>query len=1292
MSEPVTECYSGSEKAFCYQAPKLGYYRRARLEANSSGSMAAAKHRGLSKWSLWAHARPNPDSHKVIVEMTPDSLGTLDRLCSSTRGGIVTLNIESQFAVKAKARYRAAIARLDEFGFWRRGEGAPYRPVKGLWLPQRRAVAFAHGYLSAIRGSAHAKEAALIKMPTGTGKTAVIAALACGSPLVSKTLILTPRAALVRQMKFDLSYRFWKKLDAIYYDCKLHEDVAADEIDTKKQDIRRGVLAPVRTLSADQYKQIYEERDLPRQILVSTFNALHLNLGLTPPAHRSMFGREAREVAYSIRHLDDDEEEDIDSDAAKENVQAFRNLLSAIDLVIVDEGHYEPAYSWAQAVRAIGAPTIIFTATPYRNDYKYFQIDGNYVFNLPWQEAVDNELIRAVRCAPAVGITSPKHQAGAGAAQPATKRRRYTEKDFVAEFAATLARLPKGKKVIVHAATFQSLKRLQSAFYSQGEAAVLIHDAFSGAEKDCLDLTRRPKKEREALSALRFQHVRHTEDHAGAEMARIWMHQYKLLEGIDDDRFVEIWLYDGFGTARQLVQQIGRAIRRPDLKDAHGQMATIYGSAKPLDVYDGAPTVAEQIETRWTDYLAYETYAAKNPKIAFIAETQLLAAVKRTAPAVQYIAGEFRGGHILDETPTMSAFQLPRRGVVCRVDGLVRHERNVISDSFLDELQNKSLEAMQIEERFDIKAVAAPEGAIYRDARLIRYLAWNDSPLLARHHLPEWRLGVMAIVRAGRYIFLLDTEGICIDTTRLKLLSPEPLELKRLFPKVASGPRSAQIGTRIVETAAAGLDISELGLRSISVHKHALDEGYFDLAEASQVPTWVRGFGQLGDRSARRRLSFRRSSVADATNKLLPVKDYIEWAQSIGDAMASETIEPHGYFNRFAREVPPLTHEAAVPGSVLLDPWDILDVASETRDERRWNSSAVDEIIAYDTCCEVKAIQEDENSSLRYFFRYGPYEVEIKYSYRATIPPAGRYTIESNSLDNALANQDPHQADREGDPEARMFGRRLSSSLTRLINQQQAFRIIPSVPDVIYSHSHFYQPEVNEALLSILEPCPALADVVSEKGDTRLTDPKLWQDKTLFGLVFGWPDGKGGQSEMARDIRSCEMLICDDRGQETADFYGISDQTKRILVIHAKAENATPGASARKLQDVTRQAQASLAFAGSGRQAFDFPLIWREPWEVVLAHGGGAKICKPRVFGPRAGKPERAYEHLMSALANPSYTKEIIMLTSGILSASAAMRAKQQADQRDLQFIYFLASVRSTFDRAGVRLRIIANP
>jgi hypothetical protein len=800
---------------------------------------------------------------------------------------------------------------------------------------------------------------------------------------------------------------------------------------------------------------------------------------------------------------------------------------------------------------------------------------------------------------------------------------------------------------------------------------------------------------REVLKNLRFQHVRHTEGNDAAQGARLWLHQYKLLEGIDDSRFTEIWLYDGFGSARQVVQQIERAIRRPDLNDPTGQVAIIRGSSRRLDAYEGAPTVSEQTARRWDEYLAYEAYAAEHAEVAFIAETQLVAAVKRVAPAVQYIAGEFRGGHLLDQSPTMAAFVLPRRGVVCRVRDVLDHKDGAISDAFLDRLQAASMEAMLLEERFDITAVAAPDGPEYRDVRLIRYLAWSNSPYLARHHIPEWRLGVMAMVRAGRYLFVLDTEGVCIDYARVGLLSPESQELKRLFRRPEAGRRAAaaQQRTRIVETSASGLDISELGLRSISVRKHALEEGYFDLAEASQIPTAVRGYGQLGDRTARRRLSLSRSSVADASNAMLAIKDYVQWAHLIGDAMADQTIEPHAYFGRFAREVRALDEDAGIPQSILLDLWDLLDVSDETTLERHWKKDAVEAVLTYDTCCEVQNRQTVDDAPPRYCFDFGPHELELKYVYRDTVPTAGRYVISGDELNAALANEDGDPGDREFDPDNRLFGRRFSTSLTRLINQEQAFRVIPSERGVVYSHAHFYKPEISDAVLSILEPCDALREVISEKGDTRVTDPARWGAATLFGVVYGWLQGGADDgNEFAVDIKSCGTVICDNRNDETADFYGIDDVARRVLVVHAKAEDGASGISARKLQEVTRQAQASLAFAGSSRREFPFPRKWNDDWEVVMKDAGRVAVSRPRLITRDPLVARAAHAKLISVLANPTYTKEIIMLTGGILGAGAARAAHASTDQRDLQFLYFLASVRSTFDRAGVRYRIICNP
>jgi len=101
---------------------------------------------------------------------------------------------------------------------------------------------------------------------------------------------------------------------------------------------------------------------------------------------------------------------------------------------------------------------------------------------------------------------------------------------------------------------------------------------------------------------------------------------------------------------------------------------------------------------------------------------------------------------------------------------------------------------------------------------------------------------------------------------------------------------------------------------------------------------------------------------------------------------------------------------------------------------------------------------------------------------------------------------------------------------------------------------------------------------------------------------------------------------------------------------------------------------------------------FNDDWKVTLRDAGSKRIERPRLIPSRGTSALAAHKRLIAALANPTYTREVIMFTSGILSAAAARKAYEGGNQHDLQFVYFLASVRSTFDRAGVRYRIICNP
>jgi hypothetical protein len=122
--------------------------------------------------ALFPRARRRGANVRTIKDVGGSVFRTLEQLCSATSGGTVTLQIPAEIKSKVDSTYREAMDQLNAFAFWREGAAARYRPKKGLWLPQRRAIAFAHGYLSARRHRGP-DEAALIKMPTGTGKTGV---------------------------------------------------------------------------------------------------------------------------------------------------------------------------------------------------------------------------------------------------------------------------------------------------------------------------------------------------------------------------------------------------------------------------------------------------------------------------------------------------------------------------------------------------------------------------------------------------------------------------------------------------------------------------------------------------------------------------------------------------------------------------------------------------------------------------------------------------------------------------------------------------------------------------------------------------------------------------------------------------------------------------------------------------------------------------------------------------------------------------------------------------------------
>jgi len=163
------------------------------------------------------------------------------------------------------------------------------------WLNQQRAINRVENYLAS-----NSDRQAMVRMPTGTGKTAVIATLAQLLADKPRCLVVAPWEYLVGQLQQELHERFWKK-------------VGEDSSFTPK----------------------------PCQIFTpSTFTKAQKAAG------------SAGVLLCTNQTLQ----------ALRKDDPKFRKLRSWCTLALVDEGHREPAPRWAEAVRDLDVATVLFTA------------------------------------------------------------------------------------------------------------------------------------------------------------------------------------------------------------------------------------------------------------------------------------------------------------------------------------------------------------------------------------------------------------------------------------------------------------------------------------------------------------------------------------------------------------------------------------------------------------------------------------------------------------------------------------------------------------------------------------------------------------------------------------------------------------------------------------------------------------------------------------------------------------------------------------------------------------------
>ncbi|MDT3683703.1 MAG: DEAD/DEAH box helicase family protein [Pseudorhodoplanes sp.] len=1084
-------------------------------------------------------------------------------------------------------RFTAILHHLEAFKFWN-----PPDRRKPLWEHQRAAVETVTAYLAADPHLPHRltlREAALLKLPTGTGKSGVVAVLARCLPDVKRTLVLTPRKSLVAQMKDDVRFRFWKHLQ---YPVKDGETFVADAamfgnaMDT----------AYVETLLPSKVGQILQHVPAAdKAVLVGTYQALDAIRRRTkdPRPNRA---------------------------AARKAAEELLDLLRQFDLILVDEGHYEPAISWSKGVRELNRPTVLLSATPYRNDFKSFRVSGRFVFNYPHHDAVRAHVIRDVEV-----VAAKAPQGGS-----ATER-------FVSALAGTLPTLKKKAsawtatpKIMVRADDLETLYDLQKLIDEEfGTQSVVVHDRATGSK-------RFPRRFNDVRRAFR-----------DAPDAEFWLHQFKLMEGVDDPDFIVAAIFDPPSNGRQLVQQIGRIVRNSPGRH-RVQTAWVVATDKN----------AAKIEGTWERYKEYEKYCAKETDHIVANEIALPDRVLELMPQNQYIGGEFRKR--FDSSGALSADDLQ----LLTSAAVFEWER---SQRAIEELKEAFEDAIMEEDRFRVVPIEGlPPGCVGYS-----YYAWRNSPLLIDKFFSEWKLGVFIAVQEGDLMLVQDTEGVVLDPSALGLKPASRNLMQRAFPE-----DSRRQPSKLTRMAFASLDMSDKAIRTMSMRTRSFETTFTDLLDPHLVPTAAAGF--VAGRG--RYVGFATARFRDSNDRL-PLYEYIDWTRAVARKLRT-TADGSPVFGRYALIRDNITEHEAQPVTILLNLSrdDLLEDTPTGSEARRLADDP--DIDHDDLCADVDA---DGNFSIKVLGK----RMDCTVSYN---PNSELYRFLSDDLNELFRAR--QRKDRAQAPTA-----------SQRIATQQSFRIMVTAPGVVYAEKKFFEPRItlrqpdgSIPILDDVHTVPILGNVKSEKGEAFFANRARWRRESVFGVVEAICRERNAKHRrsnwkaLGEALGRYPLVICDDDSKEIADFIAVDPANRRVAFLHGKALKDGVGQyHVDTLQEVGRQAAASLAFLTRTPP----PQGW-EPrrWGQNVQANRRTLNGRSRTFKNANGlTPQQITDTLRTACGNASYTREVWIVAGNMLDREIVRNAiaRNNLNNRLWQFLIHWEGLRTACGRAGAHLSLFCH-
>ncbi len=819
-----------------------------------------------------------------------------------------------------------------------------------LWDHQKRAVSKVRDYVREFQAG-NTTGASLIHMPTGTGKTGVIACSSHFLQAAGCVLLLSPRLALREQLVREVGGQFFSKLG-----------LDADRLPKDVINVARGFP----TIADDDYTT---------SIVTMTIQMLH-----------SMMNR---------------------------NAPNYDVLKSKVNLIIVDEGHYEPAISWRDAIRGIEAPKVIFTATPFRNDLKLFDIDFAHAYSYTFHEAIADNTIRSVEIHDRPSQTTPTG---------------FVD-DVIDFYEATFdADGENPPRVIIRCDSQDTICQIGNVLQARGKSHVLIHENFTD------DPATQPRQ-------------RKSVPNPADEDAVYWVHQFKLLEGIDDPRFQLLACYEELKTTRSLVQQIGRVLRNPTR--AAGSVAHV------LDHAEG-----HQHEL-WEGFLQFDELVQREGVEVADFGKKMLDELARAQPDVVYLAGRFRTACTLDSIDANDELLLPRTANVYRKAG------GFTLNSMCDDID---AEFAQQDRDYRLQTIDA-------STSVFLYLTFSNSPLLRSKAFIECKFGVTILREVGDYLCLFDSGG-SVAVPMDKYGTPvSTAELRKLF--------SDATATRLTSVSLRNSNLGPRAIRARAVTAANIGDTIPTFDDHAFVCRTVQGYSENNGTSVRRYVGFQHGKVTDASEGRGSLEDYLSWLDDITTVLGS-TGKTVGEFTRFAAHM--TVPADTTPTSILLDVGEVQDAFVTNEGD---GITAGEQLHIEDACCDVNNGNFQFTANGKACTGSVAFDASSK-RYRIDSPDIqGLYTTDVPALKRGLVRYLNHD-----------------QSFRVIPNSEGCFYAMGEFYSPTLKFGADYDDD-QFGLLRTLETSASLEAVASEKGAACKADESGWDDDSLFGIIDDLGVGHG---------------------------------------------------------------------------------------------------------------------------------------------------------------------------------------